>query len=369
VVWEYSKKWRFVFNYDKSAVVVFERKSKDRIVYGDCKEVCKCGRHWRLGSGFIVEVEAYKYLGIDFDRNCTFSIFKSRIADKARRNRVILGSIGANKGSLSIKANINLWEGIIRAGLEYGAEVWGAGNWEEGELIQREVGRRVLKCSSKTTSVAVRGELGWWKLSTRRNFLMLKFWIRVLLMEDSRLVKRIYNISRIEYIFRNRTNWVKNLHRLVQKYNLVDLWVQESRVWLIDQEDLSVEGVKKFWFRTIYKKVHAVEQEEWRLEIEKKPKLRTYKSVKTSLALESYLLSEKERRGGYILITLRTGTNKLRIETGRWKRPVEPVDERKCLVCVHEDIEDEKHFMLFCRGYAHFRASLFQQIFQVSEGK
>ena len=82
--------------------------------------------------------------------------------------------------------------------MEYGAEI--AGPWEEGELFQREAGRRILRCSSKTTSAAVRGELGWWKLSTRRNFLMLKYWVGVLLMSESRLVKKVYNQSRKEYI-------------------------------------------------------------------------------------------------------------------------------------------------------------------------
>jgi hypothetical protein len=103
--------------------------------------------------------------------------------------------------------------------------------------------------------------------------------------------------------------------------------------------------------------------------MDKKPKLRTYKTFKASLVLESYLLSEKDRRGGYLFTAIRTGTNKLRIESGRWKRPVEPVEERKCMVCRGGVIEDEKHFMLSCRGYDQFRASLFLQILYVSEGK
>jgi len=111
VVWKYSQKWRFLFNFDKSAVVIFEGKTRGRIQYGDCKEVCVCGRHWKFGEGFIMEVEVYKYLGVEFDRGCTFSVFKSRILDRARKNRVILGSAGSKKGRLSVKANINLWEG------------------------------------------------------------------------------------------------------------------------------------------------------------------------------------------------------------------------------------------------------------------
>ena len=53
--------------------------------------------------------------------------------------------MSSSKGSLSVRANINLWESVVRAGLEYGEEVWGAdvGIWEDAELILRESGRRI----------------------------------------------------------------------------------------------------------------------------------------------------------------------------------------------------------------------------------
>ena len=105
----------------------------------------------------VKELTVYKYLGIEFNKNCTFEEFKSRVLDKARKNRGVLGSFGSTKGSLSVAANITLWEGVIRTGMEYGAEIWGEGQWEEAEMIQREVGRRILGCSKMTSNAAVRG--------------------------------------------------------------------------------------------------------------------------------------------------------------------------------------------------------------------
>ena len=43
---------------------------------------------------------------------------------------------------------------------------------------------------------------------------------------------------------------------------------------------------------------------------------------------------------------LRGGTNKLRIETGRWSNESEPA--RVCLCC---ETEDERHFLLRCPRY------------------
>jgi len=227
--------------------------------------------------------------------------------------------------------------GIIRAGLEFGAEIWGGGKWEEAELLQREVGRRILRTSSKTTTEAVRGELGWWKLSTRRNFLALKYWVGILVMEESRLVKRVYQQSKKECVMKNRSNWVKTVYTLVQKYNLLELWKNEAAIWEIASEDRSVEGVKRFWGKQIRQKVHEVEEAEWLREVENKPKLRTYRKCKSSLALESYLLSDGNSSGTNLFTALRTGTNKLRVETGRWKKPrMEEIEERICMACISD---------------------------------
>ncbi len=68
--------------------------------------------------------------------------------------------------------------------------------WDEAEVVQREMGRMILRCSSKMANEVVMGELGWWRLKGRRDLLRLKFWGRVGEMEESRLVKQVYEESR-----------------------------------------------------------------------------------------------------------------------------------------------------------------------------
>jgi hypothetical protein len=284
------------------------------------------------------------------------------LADKARRNRAVVSASTRAIGGLSVKANINLWESIVRAGLEYGAEVWGAsGEWEEGELIMRESARRILRCTGKTTNGAVRGELGMWKLSTRRYYLMLKYWIGLLFLEATRLVKRVYDQSRIEYTVRNKNNWIKVIHRLAMKYDLMSVWNEEKNI-RVRLEGGNIEAAKKFWIKKVFVNIQRVEEEEWKAEIARQPKLRTYSSFKTKLELEPYLLLDKCKKGRYLFTALRTGSNKLRIETGRWKRPKEPEKERVCMACMSGDIENERHFFLRCSTYDQLRDSLFRKI-------
>jgi hypothetical protein len=313
ITYRYSQTWRFNFNYDKCAVVIFEDTTSGPIKYGECKVECTCGRHWKLGNRLIIETDSYKYLGAELDNRLTFKQFKARILDKARKSRARLWNMGMKQGALSVKASINLWEALVRSNLEYAAGVWGAGQWEEAELIQREMGRRILRCNGKTSNAAVRGELGWWKLSTRREYIKLRYWVSILLMDDTRLVKAVYDHSKQEYTSKNRNNWVKIVHQIVEKYGLNEIWDNEVAIRNEHNRHMTVEGIKKYWMRIIYKKIQDTEEIEWREELLRKPKLRTYRTIKDKLQLEPYLLSEINKKGRYLLTSLRTGTNRLRI--------------------------------------------------------
>ena len=48
----------------------------------------------------------------------------------------------------------------MRPMLEYGAEIWGEKIWKQGEVLQMEMGRRVLGVSNLTTREVVQGDLG-----------------------------------------------------------------------------------------------------------------------------------------------------------------------------------------------------------------
>ena len=57
---------------------------------------------------------------------------------------------------------------------------------------------------------------------------------------------------------------------------------------------------------------------------------------------------------------LRGGTNYLRIERGRWVGERE--EERLCNVCLCQEVEDERHFLLACLMYVRQRVEMFDRI-------
>ena len=97
-----------------------------------------------------------------------------------------------------------------------------------------------------------------------------------------------------------------------------------------------------------------------------KPKLRTYRQLKTKLCFEHTYLKMRDREARELMTRLRGGTNELRIETGRYAitnrdRPLE-AHERRCLICWNGEIEDETHFMLNCSVYEDLREKMFVEL-------
>ena len=362
ITYQYSRKWRFTFNLNKSAVVIFQHRNARK---AECKDEEKeSSTHWRLGDARVAEVDMYKYLGMEFDKGLTFLEFKRRMADKARKNRALAMNMGLKRARLSVKAGINLWNSMVRPSLEYGAQVWGLGKWDPAELVQREMGRKILGCPAKSPNAGIRGELGWWLMQTRRDFMKIKWWIQLIQMHPGRLSKKIYGNCRQIFLRTRRNNFTKGIFKLAIKYDLLDIWNDEAKVNRVDPVYNTPKKVLDYWIWVIRHKMLKVEEKAWKQERAKKPKLCRYERIKHNLELEKYLHLEVNARTRRHLTALRIGAFPLRIEVGRWKR--EPVEERICLQCVSGQLENESHFLAECEAYQRPREILFTRIREIS---
>ena len=96
---------------------------------------------------------------------------------------------------------------------------------------------------------------------------------------------------------------------------------------------------------------------EWKSEVNSKPKLRTYKLFKSEFKTSnSVFINHRVKRS--LLAQFRYGILPLRIETGRWYRGID-LDQRICEICKNGDVEDEVNFLLKCNAYSNARRSFF----------
>src|SRR6185437_8997490 len=109
----------------------------------------------------------------------------------------------------------------------------------------------------------------------------------------------------------------------------------------------SSENLGNDWERLVRDSVRTRELDCWKTGLQKKAKLRLYRTLKSELRREEYLDLPQDIR--VRLTELRCGTHRLRVETGRWEK--EELAERVCRVCVCGPVEDELHVLLDCYVY------------------
>jgi hypothetical protein len=348
VVTSYSKRWRFRLNpkKGKSEVMIFGRKPRNK------------NRKWWLAGEEVGETCMYKYLGIELRSGLSFKHYKDKIVAEARKRMMLVWAMGMREGALGVEDCVRAWQALVRPVLEYGTVVWGDVKWEQAERVQREMGKMILRCSPMMANEVVLGELGWWTLKGRRDFLTLNYWGKIVGgMPASRLVHHVYHTSRSRYdsnhdnSIHSMNRWCSNIHTLLKDIGMEDTWTSN---------ELTPSEAKQ-WRSTIKEKIRDREEAQWKERMQHKPKLRTYQQLKSELRFERYLAT-KDREAREAMTRLRGGTNELRIETGRYAitnrdRPLE-LSERRCLICMSGEIEDETHFVLDCSVYEDLRQEM-----------
>ncbi len=379
VLYNYSVLWRFKYNYEKCGVVRFKYSNKPRppITYGQCNGTCTCGSHYQFGPNLINEVLMYKYLGAEIDYKLSFKDFKMRILAKARANMGRIWQMGIRSGFLSVKASLNLYQALVRSILEFSSEIWGFDLWREGEQIQLDMAKRILRCSMMTSRPVLVGELGLMSLHGRRNYKKLMFWLHIVSLPNSRLLKHIYLASKV-VIMKNtknkKANWATQVKEIFEYYGLNDFWTDPTRAYNLDGKNnngaQTIRQHKECWKRFVTKKIMEYEEKKWLALINDRTeyaKLRTYCLFKKKLRLENYLHTKGNYWGRSIFTSLRSGTNKLMIEKGRWIGLEEK--DRLCVQCDGKVVESERHFLISCNKYNVYRLELFTKILHFSHGK
>ena len=267
---------------------------------------------------------------------------------KARKAWWGAWKMGVEGQWVTVKNAVMIWKVMVQSVLDYATEVFGGmERWEEAERVARKMGRAILGVRSSTANEVVMGELGWWTMKARRDFLRLLYW-REIVARKKGLRWEVYQEGR-RRIGRDKEAWCDYTRKIMKELGLGEYWEKQD-----------VEKIHKGEWRVIVgKKMQEKEQEEWKRRVESKSKLRTYRKVKTELETEEYLEegTAQERR---VMVMMRGGTNDLRIETGRYEKLEK--DERKCIFCESGEVEDETHFLCRCEAWREERELVLEKV-------
>ena len=133
--------------------------------------------------------------------------------------------------------------------------------------------------------------------------------------------------------------WAKNVHNILNQSGVSSRW------------DTPMHSDANFLVKEIHQDLCDQFIQEWSSSLELTTgKLRTYRICKTQFRREKYLELPSHLRSA--VKKLRLSCHPLRIETGRYHRPnVIPIEERKCIFCKENSVEDEFHVVFCCTAY------------------
>ena len=329
VIYEWCQDWRLKVNESKTKVIHFRnvRKSPTDFVF-------------KYGDSDIEKVTQYKYLGVILDEHLKYDRCVQSLADSS--GRALGGIISKFKclRNVGYDTFTKLYTSGVQPVSEYGAGIWGYHKGKAIDIVQNRAMRYFLGVHKFTPNAAITGDMGWIQPMFSRYLCMIRFWNRLIEMHDDRLTKKVF-LYDYEKCCKNWNSEIK------------DIFVK------LDMENIFNERIVCD-LNHVKTKIHEIMERNWRQEVNKKAKLRTFKTFKTELQAEPYVKFLTARQHRSLLAQLRCGVLPLRIETGRFARL--DVTDRLCEVCNLAQIEDEQHFVMVCPLYENVRTNLYNHV-------
>lgn len=185
VVHEFCNKWRIEVNTKKSQVMVVhpseEHRARDQ------------GASWTFGDTQLEVVDQYKYLGVIFSNDLTWTKQSLRVISKAKASLLRLSTLLSRKELPSALKTL-VWDSVAGSVLQYGTEVWDVPTLKlkkQLESIQHQARIKMFRLQRHSSLLAVRGLAGARSLASQRLKAKLRYRQRLLAMGDNRLTKQI----------------------------------------------------------------------------------------------------------------------------------------------------------------------------------
>ena len=332
----YCDSWKLKVNIDKTKVMIFSSGKLD----------IKSFRFTIFGNEIEI-VHKYKYLGIILHYNANLKHAAEHMYQKSLKGIFSLKSKILDFDVMNNPLKLKLFDTLIRPILTYGSEIWVTDyKIKENTLdnlpfekIQNRFCKYLLGVHKKASNFAARLEFGRDRILNFINSQALKYVKRISELPSTRILKETFEVDKAL----NRDGYrscYSSYQKIMSDFNFKDL------------DDIDFPQI-------IHNK--SVEEVSSQLRsINDANKLYTYSKIYNNFTCQTYLSFGISKALTKELSKLRISAHDLKIEKGRYFRPVIPRNQRLCSNC--DQIEDEIHFVLFCNKFKDLRTLLFQRL-------
>ena len=229
---DYCIRWKLTVNMTKTKVVVFGSKGRRHPIF-------------YLFDNILEVTDCYKYLGLCFSKNCTYSLTKKCIKEQATKAMFLLKSRISNL-NLPIDCQLKPFDQTILPILLYGCEIWGLENCSIIESVFHFIvllyyicitivlyctygvfWRSILGVKRSTPLYMIYGELGRFPLVLYVKSRMINYWCRMLNNDNkNKLSFRIYNVLLSDYVYGTHAyKWFNFVENIFNETGFTYVWL------------------------------------------------------------------------------------------------------------------------------------------------
>ena len=171
--------------------------------------------------------------------------------------RSIIYLLVCNQLDLPTSQKVRLFDSLVAQTLNYEAEVWGHHEGPDIEAIHSKFCRKLLRVRRSTNLNALYGELSRKPMSIQRKLVMIKYWIKLLTLNDQSLLYKMYDMLKIDFqngeIY-NKSNLAYQIKHILDECGLSIIWQNQLNM-LIDFQSIR-PGMLDIYYQTWYSSIN-----------------------------------------------------------------------------------------------------------------
>ena len=299
-------------------------------------------RKFWFGNDKVDMVREYRYLGFLVTPSLNLHTALSDLRDRGLR---AYGALKTKLGDMfrkDIITTITLFDSLVKPILLYASDFWGCLKLPKAnpvETLHFRFCKDLLGVQTQTTNTGVLLELGRIPLLIFAKKNAIKNWERIGPKHQANSILLASYQSSLE------NGWANSIKNSLSGIGLLNVFLDESP--------------SKSPSTQLFNREKDMFQQTALADIQNKPKLRTYASLKQNITFEEYLVVVQNIPDRIALTKLRLSNHSLMIEKGRHQGL--KVCDRTCPFCL-DHIEDEFHFIIKCQTYTLLRQNFLDKI-------
>lgn len=345
----HAKKWRLKVNTNKTNAMVFCANGHRLYNY-----------KFTYNNTTVETVDKQTYLGIVITPSGRFSHARMVLSNKARKTLGHIRSLISNCTNIPLSLLDKLFDSLVKPVLLYGSEIWGPellsykSEFDTSDIEQTHLKfcKQILNIPSYTANMKVRAELGRYPLSVDIKKQIASYYLRLKYNITNSTLKVAFQYSVCHSTpFQNIYEQMVELQNPLKNVGKPPSTKQEIKSIIKKTEKDIKKSYAQGYFNTLLD------------ESSNNTDKISYGNMKKEYVMEKYLKVVNKPSHRVAISKFRLNAHRLRINLGCYENkggPI-PVEQRTCLYCKNNTIENEKHFILECKTYENTRNTFIKE--------